>query len=304
MMQRSDKPMGPYNEVHQLSHMQLAYNEPNQGGYLQDQNGKLYFFTHHGHGEWDGRIVSLLPVSWIDGWPIIGNPDENDIGNMVWQLPKPIIKNGSHGKQKGISIYQDLQNFTDPSWEWNYNPREGWYLRKTKSLQLNAFRPLESNNLLKAGNTLVQRIWRSSFNEVTVRMDCRQMADGQRSGICHFAVDWMEMGVKQIAGQRQLYFRTRDSRNNENLLLTEQFTFIYLRSVWGLDGECKMYYSLNGKDYTELSQRYMLSWGNFRGDRIGLFSYNDLKDEGSATFDHFRYIVKRENKNRNVLQPM
>ncbi|MBQ9559212.1 MAG: hypothetical protein IJV08_04430 [Bacteroidaceae bacterium] len=94
-------------------------------------------------------------------------------------IPRPL--------SEAKNVYQDLQDFTDPSWEWNYQPRKGWFSIRHKSLQLKAFQPLEKGNLLKAGNTIVQRVWRSPENVVTVRLDCRQMADGQRSGLCHFA---------------------------------------------------------------------------------------------------------------------
>ena len=295
MMQRAKAPMGPYTEKHQLSHIQVEYNEPNQGGYLQDAEGKWYYFTHHGHGDWTGRIASLLPVTWIDGWPIIGQPDKDDIGNMVWQLPKPVTAKAKKEKRQGGNVYQDLRDFTDPSWEWNYQPREGWYSIQRKSLHLKAFQPIEMGNLLKAGNTIVQRVWRSTDNEVTVRMDCRQMADGQRSGLCHFAEDWMEMGVRQENGQRQLYFRTRKHGDNADVIYSGPIDHIYLRSQWGLDGLCTQSYSIDGRKFTEIPQHYQMSWGNYRGDRVGLYTYNDSADQGSTTFNRFRYRVTRQN---------
>lgn len=57
--------------------------------------------------------------------------------------------------------------------------RPGW-------MRLKAFRPIESNQLLKAGNTLTQRTFRKQDNEVIVKMDISQMADGQRNGIATF----------------------------------------------------------------------------------------------------------------------
>ena len=67
VMQRADHPMGPYTERHRLCHTQREWNEPNQGGYLQDAAGNWFFLTHHGHGDWGGREVSLLPVTWTSG---------------------------------------------------------------------------------------------------------------------------------------------------------------------------------------------------------------------------------------------
>lgn len=295
MMQRADHPLGPYTEVHQLSHMQVEWNEPNQGGYLQDGQGNWFYFTHHGHGDWTGRIASLLPVTWIDGWPIIGQPDAQDIGNMVWQPAKPLMKNGKPGKPQANKVYMDLRTMNDPSWEWNYQPRQGWYTQGKKQVTLRAFRPVVTGDLRRAGNTLVQRVWRSEVNEVTVCVDLRKMQDGQRSGLCHFSENWVEFGVRQQGGVRQLYFQPRDARERGgDVLYTGTLSRIYLRNTWGLDGLCRMAYSLDGRQWTDIRQTYQLEWGSYRGDRIGLYTYNNEADQGEATFSHFRYLVERK----------
>src|SRR5207249_5825176 len=90
MMEHSKNIYGPYTEVKQLSHAQKEFNEPNQGGLVQTPKGDWYFLTHHGTGDWSGRILSLLPIHWIDGWPILGEPGPDTIGRMVWQGKKPI----------------------------------------------------------------------------------------------------------------------------------------------------------------------------------------------------------------------
>ena len=137
MMQRSDKPTGPYNERRILSHPQWEWHEPNQGGYLQDAAGNWFFLTHHGHGDWSGRIASLLPVTWVDGWPIIGEPGSDGIGRMVWRHPKPVP----------FSVKSDPPNaggFTSPEWEWNHSPLMEKVRLTENRLELDAFRPLRA----------------------------------------------------------------------------------------------------------------------------------------------------------------
>ncbi|MFF7791498.1 hypothetical protein [Streptomyces sp. NPDC007991] len=46
--------------------------EPNQGGLVRAPDGACYWITHHGTGRCEGRVLSLLPVTWVDGWPILG----------------------------------------------------------------------------------------------------------------------------------------------------------------------------------------------------------------------------------------
>ena len=96
--------------------------QPNQGGFVDlpawlaaDGREHWYFLTHHGDEKAgpNGRPVSLLPVSWRDGWPIPGRVGEaeaqdsedwtqglagvNSIrpvpaGSMLWQCPVPPVR--------------------------------------------------------------------------------------------------------------------------------------------------------------------------------------------------------------------
>mgnify|MGYP000532647504 FL=1 len=95
--------------------------------------------------------------------------------------------------------------------------RPGW-------MRLKAFRPIESNQLLKAGNTLTQRTFRKQDNEVIVKMDISQMADGQRNGICHFSSHHSALGVVKEGTQ---YFI--EYRNNGHILKGKRnFYFVCL----------------------------------------------------------------------------
>ena len=119
MMQRASTITGPYLERKQLSHVQREYNEPNQGGLVEGPDGKWYFLTHHGTGDWAGRIASLLPVHWRDDWPIIGRVGQDGIGTMVWQTAKP-------SNQYPVQTPQSSDDFDktvlSPQREWNYQP--------------------------------------------------------------------------------------------------------------------------------------------------------------------------------------
>jgi beta-xylosidase len=130
MMERSNNIYGPYNEIKQLSHSQKQFNEPNQGGLVQTQKGDWYFLTHHGTGDWSGRIMSLLPVTWIDGWPIIGKVGADTIGTMVWSEKMPLSSN----KKFFIQTNDEFSTTTLSSqWEWNYQPRnDKWSLKNRK----------------------------------------------------------------------------------------------------------------------------------------------------------------------------
>lgn len=321
MMQRADNPMGPYSECHRLCHTQREWNEPNQGGYLQDKAGNWFFLTHHGRGDWGGRQVSLLPVTWTkDGWPVIGLLDRDEVGSMVWRHAMPetfrpsfkdicgrIRKDGETGISgtPGIGSSVTVEGFNAPDWEWNYHPRKDFFNRTSKTLTLRAFKPLCEDNLLKAGNTLTLRSYQTPFNEVVIAIDLRRMAEGQRTGICHFSSAWSELGVVMQDGKRLLYHRTHDS--GQQILVSNVPQRIMLRSRWGLDGLSHYAYSLDGQTWTDFGPLYQLQWGYYRGDRFGLFTYNNRGEAGQATFSQFRYhcsdVVPLSNPFGNALVP-
>jgi len=64
---------------------------------------------------------------------------------------------------------------------------------------------------------------------------------------------------------------------------------IWLRSVVDKDCVNRYFYSFDGIDYKAFGEAYKLRWGGFRGDNIGIFSYNDLGESGWIDVDWFRY---------------
>jgi len=292
MMERSENIYGPY-ESKQLNHVdKLTDKEPNQGGIVQVGYGKWWFLTHQGTGNWEGRAACLLPVTWIDGWPIIGQVGTDTIGSMVWSSPKP-IKNSPLFTIQTDDEYN--QSTLPVQWEWNYQPRkEMWSLTEHNGfLRLHAFTPVKlvDNNdkrkiLFRAGNTLTQRSMRTMNNEAIIKVEIGNMEDGQIAGLCHFAKTYSTFGIKQTKGVSILF-----SDNNGDEFPGPRITTntIWLKSSWGLDGVSQYAYSLDGKFYTPFGTPYQLTWGNYRGDRIGIFCYNTLKEKGYIDVDWFHY---------------
>ena len=236
MMQRADKITGPYTERRQLSQAQLQFHEPNQGGLVQAPSGDWFFFTHHGDGSWEGRPASLLPVTWVDGWPVLGNVGPDGLGTMVWSARKP-VQNGP------LFVPQTDDDFSSPrlgvQWEWNYQPRGGkWSLSERSGwLRLHAWKPLRPGDLKAAGNTLTQRVMRTQHNVVTVELDPSGMADGQVAGLCHYDRNYATIAVRRESGVLAI-----ESARNQTIMPGPTLTGkpLWLRSEWDLDGRCRL----------------------------------------------------------------
>jgi len=272
--------------VRQLNHVNPRVDrEPNQGGFIQAERGDWWFMTHQGTGAWEGRALCLLPVNWRDGWPIVGTVGADGIGSMVWKVRKPI-----DGLPQAPRFFFD--DFGDsklkPQWEWNYQPRDGkWSLTgNPRRLRLQAFPPLQPGNLLTAGNTLTQRILNTGSGVITVKLDVSQMADGQKAGLCHYGAHYAWLGVAQSGNRRRIVYSANGVQTAGPTLPASA---VWLRSIVAAKGETAWAYSFNGSSFLPFGKRYKFEWAHYRGDRIGIFTYNDRVDAGAVDVDWFRY---------------
>ncbi len=313
MMERSTNIYGPYTERKELIHSNGSDREPNQGGLVQDRVGGWWFVTHQGTGGVpDGRTACLLPVNWVNGWPIIGIDNDGDgIGEMVWGRQKPIAG-------CPITIPQSSDEFSSstlqPQWEWFYQPRaDKWSLSaRSGFLRLSAFRPLTTGAFFTAGNTISQRYMRTDTGIACVKMDISKMVDGQEAGLCHFngGSNYATIGIVQTAGVRSLKYNNNGTVTNGPQVSAAQI-FIWLRSKMSRQANSTCEYSLDSTTFTQLGGTYALGWGNYRGDRLGMYCYNNTTESGYVDIDWFHYtfagptptpVAINSQKNSNTAQ--
>jgi len=209
---------------------------------------------------------------------------------MVWSGKKPI----NYNKLFSIQTNDDFNsNILKVQWEWNYQPRaDKWSLTDRKGfLRLYAFKPIdyqnEKNVILRAGNTITQRSLRTSDNTVTIKIDISNIVDGQFAGLSHFSTQNNSLfGVKRENGISKIVFMYNDVRFDGNDLFQDK---IWLRSNWDKKGHNKYFYSLDGKLFIPFGNETQLTWGSYRGDRIGIFNFNTIEDRGFIDVDWFRY---------------
>jgi beta-xylosidase len=296
MMRRSKSLYGEW-ETKQLNHVdRIKDRSPNQGGLLEVAPDKWYFFTQHGTGDWDGRPASLLPVTWIDGWPIIGKVGKDTIGSMVWKDVKPIMNND----KLSIKTSEEFESaYLNVQWEWNYQPRmDKWSLTDRKGfLRLNAFMPINPDDknkiLLRAGNTLSQRSMHTKENSVTIKMNIENMADGQYAGLSHLSTtNPTTFGIKQDNGIKLLIYNHDNKDDIADITVNQKN--IWLQSTWDFNAVNSYSYSLDGKTYIPFGGASKLKWGGYRGDRIGIFNYNIKEEQGFVDIDWFRYSYTKD----------
>ena len=288
-MARAKNIAGPYEERRQLIHK--ADGEPNQGGLVQTEAGDWYFVTHHGTAKWDGREASLLPVSWVDGWPVWGTPGADGIGNMVWAAPKPIP--GFPVKPLQTSDEFDSATLA-PQWEWYFQPRaEKWSLQERPGfLRLYACKPLQPGVLSKTANILTQRPLRVAQSVATMKLDISHMADGQVAGLSLFGKTYGAVGVSQTGSARSFYFN-ETGNVTPGAAIADSTVEVWLRASWDASGLAQFSTSLDGQTFADLGTAYQITnSGNYLGAKIGLYTANDKQENGSIDIDWFHYDFK------------
>lgn len=313
VMMRAESLAGPWEKKTILEDSPGRYDrQPNQGGLVQTEGGDWCFITQQGRGEngpqylnarrgdadkvspapmdqtgtYDGRPSSLIPVKWLAGWPMPGLIDKNGVGNLVWTARKPV-------DGFPVQTFQSSDDFSaptlSPQWEWNYQPRaDKWSLTARPGwLRLQAFAPLVKGDFFKAGDTLTQRIMGTDGGTVAVKLDASGMTDGQIGGLVFFWKDYAQIGVCQHGGRRHIVF------NNDGVLALgpelPSASLAWLRAQIDNGGGCVFMYSLDGKTFTPIGTRFVFGWHNYRGTRLGLFTYNDLGEHGRMDFSNFIY---------------
>ncbi len=290
MMLRSEHLYGPYEEKELIhTHGVEVDREPNQGGLVQTPSGEWYFISHQGAGGYfEGRTLHLLPVTWVDGWPIIGEDTDRDgVGEMVWGGKKPI-----QGYPKTILTVNDDFNsrVLQSHWGWNHQPKaDMWSLTERPGyLRLHASVPSEKNDFFKISNILSQRAYRVPHNVVTAKYDLSGMVDDQEAGLCHFGQTYCTIGIHQQQGSRALKFNQLGTIE-WGPSIDADATTLWLRSIWNLRGENRYEYSLDGEKFISFGDVYPLGWGHYRGNRVGVYNLNYEREQGYVDVEYFNY---------------
>ena len=306
---RTDSIYGPYDKKTVMEGGNGIDRSCSQGGLMQAPDGS-WWYTHQLIQDcptpFEGRPQCLQPVTWIDGWPIIGEDIDNDgIGEPVLSHRKPI---------QGFTITappsDDEFDASElgPQWEWNHDPRDThWSLTERPGwLRLKAARPVQDEDFFlppdsvkgrdvkgkdtdfwRACNTLSQRIMGTTTGTAVARFDLSGMQPGQRAGFVRFGGVYHLCGVKvDESRKRRLFFM--------DLLGTEttgpEFTSndLYIRTE-NIGDRAVFEFSSNGTDFQRFGPEFTIQFGRWTGDRLGFFCWNDLDPGGHLDIDYFHY---------------
>lgn len=283
VIHRANAIAGPYEGRLGLQDKGVA-----QGGLISTPEGNWYSYLFRDYGA-VGRIPYLVPVTWQDGWPVIGVN-----GKVTDSLPLPV----SQGYAPGI-VCNDEFNATKRSpvlalpWQWNHNPDNSlWSLTQRKGyLRLATDRT--DTSLMLARNTLTQRTFGPECSAVTA-VDVSHLKAGDCAGLALLQKNYGWVGVKAADdGTRRLVMVNAGSGQAEEVAsLPLNQPVVYLKAACDFKNKADkgyFYYSLDGNNWqpigTTLPMAYTIP--HFMGYRFGLFNYAAKETGGYADFDYY-----------------
>jgi beta-xylosidase len=301
---RSKNIYGPYEKKVVLETGSTSVNGPHQGALVDTPEGEWWFYHFQQSGAL-GRVVHLQPVHWANNWPVCGvDIDRNGIGEPVYVWKKPAT-----GKTPAIHAPQSDDEFNAPAlglqWQFNHNPDNTAWSLTEKSGYL-SIKALKSESFLRAKNTLTQKTMGSS-GEAVVALDLSKIAEHQKAGLCSFGSLYSLIGIYRTEGKNYLFFETNEELfsqprqsggrinhfdTSKNYIEKQSITakVIYLKvKLDFVTNKNHFYYSTDNKQFVPIGNDFRAVYSFWKGSRIGLFSYNEAKDEGTALFNWFHY---------------
>ena len=297
---RSRNVKGPYEKKVILETEFDRHGGVGQGAVVQCPDGSWKALVFQDRGG-IGRTPCLMPVRWVDDWPMLGD----EYGHIPDDKTK---------------LYPDLSGIIgsdgfdapklDRRWQWNHNPddaswslseRKGWLRLKTGSV---------AKNLFIAKNTLTQRM-AGPESTATVRMDVSKMKDGDHAGLAAFQGDSavceviMENGVRRVVLSRQSVEFRNDHGRFFDKLDTEEFLSAPLKGdvVWfRVRGNFRQWqdwaesaWSEDGKTWHWSGKHVPMRFNTgkfFMGARFAIFNYATKTAGGHVDVDKF--VVEME----------
>ncbi|MGL5682494.1 MAG: glycoside hydrolase family 43 protein [Marinifilaceae bacterium] len=280
---RSDSIYGPYE--HKLIMNCSSSYPPNglhQGGMVQLKNGDWWFIIMQDRGA-IGRVPCLVPVEWVDGWPMLGKD-----GRDLITYPKPNVGK-THAMQSPATSDEFNNAKLGLQWQWNHNPNnERWSLKERKGYM--RLKALQATDLKKARNTLTQRV-QGPNSEGTVEMDISGLKNGNVAGFGVFEFPYAYVAVEQNNGKRELVMC-----NDGNVV--ERISEIPGNNVWirarvtDRNFVAKFYYSFDGINYSPIGNDLNMGLGlPWTANRYALFNFSKMAEgvNGHADFNWFRF---------------
>ena len=282
-----------------------------QGTIVDTEEGDWYGIMFQDRGG-VGRVLTLSPVRWIDGWPQLGDEQGKVPATMRPYrslTPDPSPNGEGSNYTRGIVCSDEFSSSKlGLHWQWNHNPIDkAWSLTERPGfLRLKTNRVVP--NLYLAPNTLTQRMEGPTCSGF-VCLDLSKMKDGDRAGLTAFNGDSGVLTVKKNGkkltlemSEQKVSLTDREKAVTDVAEKVIETVDLKQPKVWlRIDGDfqpkhgdaANFFYSLDGEQWTQIgTKNYRMVFDYrrfFMGSKFAIFNYATKKAGGYVDVDFFRY---------------
>jgi beta-xylosidase len=284
IVHRADKITGPYEGRVALQDKGVA-----QGGLIDTPQGDWYAYLFRDYGA-VGRIPYLVPVTWRDGWPVLGI--DKKVPDALGKLPP------GKGLIPGIVASDEFDRHAgEPAlplvWQWNHNPDNALWSASARAGFLRLTTGRIDSDFLLARNTLTQRTFGPECAGAT-GIDTAYMKDGDLAGLALLQKRYGFVGVKAENGTKYIVMVSAQTESPVELarIPLNQAT-VHFKAECDFRNRvdtARFYYSLEGKTWNAIGEPLKMAYTmpHFMGYRFGLFNYATKIAGGYVDFDYFR----------------
>ncbi len=284
VMHRADRLDGPWESKLGLQDLGVA-----QGGLIDTKEGKWYAYLFRDYGA-VGRIPYLVPVTWENGWPVLG--DNGKVPDVLPSLPSnksliPHIADSDHFSRKRNNPALPLV------WQWNHNPDHSlWSVNERKGfLRLKSGRI--DTSFLSARNTLSQRTIGPRCTGA-VSLDISKLEEGDLAGLSLLQKNYGLVAIAMENGTKKIVMINAESgKPSKQAEIPLSQNKIYFKADCDFTDKkdiAYFFYSIDGKNWVPVGQPIKMTYTlpHFMGYRYGLFYYATKKVGGYVDFDWFK----------------
>lgn len=311
---RSKNVWGPYEARTVMAQGNTDVNGPHQGAWVDTPDGKEHWFLHFQDKGAYGRVVHLQPMEWLEnGWPVIGvDKDGDGCGEPVSTYKKP---NVGKSYPKATPAESDEFDSVDLGlqWQWHGNPNALWYFCDAAASKLRLFSHCtpDMKSLYDVPNLLLQKFPAENFTATTQvklapRKNKGKTVEGERGGLVIMGLDYAVLALESRADgiylvQAACARADKGGVEKENTAIKLDSDELYLRvkvkqttrkptQKSDYKCECTFYYSLDGKKFSPIGEKFTAKVGQWIGAKVGLFCTRPWtsNDSGWLESDWFR----------------
>lgn len=295
---RSDSVAGPWEKEVILESQFGGFPYVGQGTIVDGKDGEWWGMIFQDRGG-VGRVLTLNPVTWKDGWPMLGDEDG--------KVPATVEVVQEHLDGEGIAASDDFADGKKSIlWQWNHNPidsawslteRDGWLRLKTQRVV---------GNVYEAPNTISQRMPGPTC-EGEILLDISAMKPGDVAGFAAFngdsgllevvreadktwlvalasSVELSEPG-HYVSGVRDTEMERVDLGDAKQVWLKIKGDFNPGRDI------ATMEWSLDGTEWKPIGEDFKMIFDYrrmFMGTRFAIFNYATQEAGGYVDVDYFK----------------